>query len=78
MNVQQRAQMAMSLRDNEVLQETLAWLRNNALEALAMVNPTDADGIRWHQATIAVVDELREHLDDLVRPGEPKKTAGIA
>ena len=78
MDTQQRAQMAMSLRDNEVLQEAFSALRSNALEALAKADPTDADGIRQYQATIAVVDELREHLDGLIRSGAVKKPAGIA
>lgn len=78
MDNSQRAQMAMSLRDNEILQEAFSTLRSNALEALAKADPTDADGIRQYQATIAVVDELREHLDGLIRSGAAKKPAGIA
>ena len=78
MDTEQRAQMAMSLRDNELLQDAFSTLRSNALEALAKCDATDADGIRQYQATIAVVDELREHLDGLIRSGATRKPAGIA
>ncbi len=78
MDAQQAAQMAMSLRDNEVLQDAFAMLRANALEALATASPTDADAIRQYQATIRVVDELRDHLDGLIRSGGQKSRPGIA
>lgn len=78
MDAQHRAQMAMSLRDNDVLQDAFTLLRTNAMEALAKADPVDADAIRQYQATIRVVDELREHLDGLIRSGAPKKPAGIA
>lgn len=78
METDQTAQLAMSLRDNEVFQMALDNLRNGAIEALVKVNATDTNAIHSYQATVRVVDELRADLDGFIRSGQPKTKAGIA
>lgn len=69
---------AMSLRDNEAFQRALNLLRANALEALVRVPATDVEAIRDYQATVRVVDQLRDDLEGFIRSGQPRKSPGIA
>lgn len=78
MDIEQIAQQAMSLRDNEVFQLALDNLRNGAIEALVKVSATDTDAIHSYQATVRVVDELRADLDGFIRSGQTKKKPGLA
>lgn len=78
MDNEQIAQLAMSLRDNEVFQMALDNLRNGAIEALVKVNATDTDAIHSYQATVRVVDELRADLEGFIRSGQPKTKPGLA
>lgn len=66
------AQEAMSLRDNQYLQAALDTLRSTALEAMATVEPTDADTIRDHQATVRVIDGLRQRISVTLAEAERK------
>lgn len=78
MDTDQTAQLAMSLRDNEVFQMALDNLRNGAIEALVKVNATDTTAIHSYQATVRVVDELRADLEGFIRSGQPKTKPGLA
>lgn len=77
MTAEQAAQQAMSLRDNEAFQSALNSLRTDALEALARCPATGADAIREYQATIRVVDSLREKITDAIRAGASRNPPGI-
>jgi hypothetical protein len=69
---------AMSLRDNPAFQTALDRLKTGALEALAKINADDKNGILKLQATVHVVDEIRDNLDAFIRSGVAKPKAGIA
>jgi len=69
---------AMSLRDNEAFQAALDSLKTGALEALARIDADDTNGILKLQATVHVVDEIRDNLDGFIRSGVAKPKAGIA
>lgn len=75
---EQRAQMAMSLRDNEMFQEALAAIREDARDGLCRTPATDIEAIRDHQAIVKVVDEFRDRIDTAIRSGAAPKKAGIA
>jgi hypothetical protein len=72
------ASLAQSLKDNEAFQEALNLIREDARDKLGTVDPTSADTIREHQATIRVVDELRGNFEQMIRSGAAKKAPGIA
>lgn len=72
------AQLAASLRDNEAFQLALDNMRNGALEAMVLTNPTSVDKIIEHQTTVKVVDDLRGNLEQFIRSGLLKKPPGIA
>lgn len=78
MDTDQIAQLAMSLRDNEVFQMALDNQRNGAIEALIRVDATDANAIHSYQATVRVVDELRSDIEGFIASGAPKKKPGLA
>lgn len=73
-----RAQMAMSLRDNPAFQDALASMRADAVEHLCAADPTNSDAIRTHQATVSVIDEFGQLLERYVRSGQPPKSPGLA
>lgn len=78
MDIDQIAQQAMSLRDNDAFQLALDGIRINALEALIRADANDALAINKHQATVRVVDELRANLEGFIRSGQPKTKPGLA
>lgn len=78
MTTEQLATLAASLRDNEAFQLALTNQRSDALDALARVAATDVEAIRDHQATVRVIDNLRDDLDGFIRSGQPRKAPGIA
>jgi hypothetical protein len=78
MDTDQTAQLAMSLRDNEVFQAALDNLRSGALEALAKVATSDQEAIHHQQAIVKVVDEIRSDLDAFIRTGKPRAKPGLA
>ena len=72
------AQLALSLQSNEAFQEALDRIRTTAVDALLMVDADDKNAIVRHQATVAVVDDIRGNLDGFVRAGAAKPKPGIA
>lgn len=72
------AQLAQSLKDNEAFQRALDIVKSGALEALCTIDHDDAKGILKLQATIGVVNDIRDNLDAFVRQGAPKPKPGIA
>ena len=78
LTAEQVASQAISLRDNEVFQQALDRMRANALDKLAAINADDKNGILKHQATVSVVDDLRQDLELFIRSGQQPKKPGIA
>lgn len=78
MTPSQLASLAASLKDNEAFQGALAGIRTSAMEALTTVDATNADTIREHQATVRVVDALRDQFETFIRSGRVPKPPGIA
>jgi hypothetical protein len=72
------AALAQSLKDNEAFQAALDLIREDARDKLGTVDATNADTIREHQATIRVVDQLRDNLGQFIRSGSAKAPPGIA
>lgn len=72
------AQQAMSLRDNEAFQASLTNLKTAALEKLAVIDADDKSGILKAQATVQVVDGIREDIEAFIRKGIPRGAPGIA
>jgi hypothetical protein len=72
------AALAMSLKDNEAFQRALDIVKSGALEALCTIDHDDAKGILKLQATIGVVNDIRDNLDAFVRQGKPQPKSGIA
>lgn len=70
--------MAMSLRDNEMFQEALTAIRDEALETLATMPRDKEQEFYLSQATVKVVDEFRDRIDTAIRSGAAPKKAGIA
>lgn len=68
---------AMSLRDNEAFQAALTNARSNALEALATMKREDEQGFYDAQATVRVVDSIRDDLDAFIRSGQQKPLRAI-
>jgi hypothetical protein len=74
----QLASLAQSLKDNEAFQGALAQIRANALERLATLPHSEAEAFYSAQARVAVVDELRDNLEQFIRSGAEKKKPGLA
>jgi hypothetical protein len=74
----QLASLAQSLKDNEVWQEAMDKVRADALEQLATLPRSDEQGFYSAQARVAVVDELRDNLEQFIRSGAEKKKPGLA
>lgn len=72
------AQQAMSLRDNEAFQASLTNLKTAALEKLAVIDADDKSGILKAQATVQVVDGIREDIEAFIRKGVQRGAPGIA
>lgn len=72
------AALALSLKDNEAFQRALDKIKDGAIEALCTIDHDDAKGILKLQATIGVVNDIRDNLDAFVRQGKPKDKPGIA
>lgn len=69
---------AASLRDNEAFQAALGLMMNTALDKLARIDPTQTNEIIRQQAIVAVVENLRDNLEQFIRSGKAPKPAGIA
>lgn len=72
------AQQAMSLRDNEAFQASLSNIKAAALDKLAAIDADDRNGILKAQATVQVVDAIRDDIDAFIRAGKPRGAPGIA
>lgn len=72
------AALAASLKDNEAFQKALDIIKSGAIEALCAIDHDDAKGILKLQATIGVVNDIRDDLDAMVRQGKPRGAPGIA
>lgn len=72
------AVLAASLKDNEAFQEALDVVKSGAIEALCAIDHDDALGIAKLQATIGVVNDIRDNLDAMVRQGKSRGAPGIA
>jgi hypothetical protein len=72
------AQQAMSLRDNEAFQASLTTIKAAALDKLAVIDADDRNGILKAQATVQVVDAIRDDIDAFIRAGKPRGAPGIA
>jgi hypothetical protein len=78
-DAEQAAELARSLRDNEVFQAALDGLRDDALDRLASLKAReDVDQIIECQATVKVVDNLRADLEQFIRSGRKRKKPGLA
>lgn len=69
---------AASLRDNEAFQRACDVTRADALDKLSTIDADDKNGILKLQATVAVVDEIRGHIEQFIRSGTKPKPPGIA
>jgi hypothetical protein len=78
MTPDQIASLAQSLKDNEVFQQALTAIRDDALNALAAMPRSDEQAFYSAQARVAVVDDIRGNLDQFIRPGAAKKPPGLA
>lgn len=72
------AQLAQSLKDNEAFQAALDYRKAAALEALAVIDADDKNGILKAQATVQVVEEIREDIEAFIRQAKPRGAPGIA
>lgn len=72
------AQLAQSLKDNEAFQAALEIMRGDALGKLAKIDADDKNGILKLQATVAVVEDIRDNLDTFIRAGAVRNPPGIA
>lgn len=72
------AQQAMSLRDNEAFQASLSNIKTAALDKLSVIDVDDKNGILKAQATVQVVDAIRDDIDAFIRAGKPRGAPGIA
>ncbi len=72
------ASLAQSLKDNEAYQEAMTTIRTNALDTLATVKRDDEAAFYTAQATVKVVDDLRDNLEQMIRSGQPQKKPGLA
>lgn len=72
------AQLAQSLKDNEAFQRALDNIRANALETLVLANATDPTQIIGLQATVKVVDNFRDNLEQFIRSAaQAQKKPGL-
>ncbi len=78
MTNEQIASLAQSLRDNEAFQMALDSVRDTARDGLGRVDPDDKNQIIELQATVKLVDDLRENLDTFIRAGATRKPPGLA
>jgi len=73
------AQLAQSLKDNEAFQLALSNIRLSAIDALISVNADDKNSLLKAQATVSVVDDIRDNLDQFIRSAQAaQKKPGIA
>lgn len=72
------ASLAQSLMDNEAFQEALDKIKAGALEALSTIDADDKNGILKLQATVSVVNDIRDDLEAFIRQGKPPRATGIA
>lgn len=72
------AQLAQSLKDNEAFQAALEIMRGDALGKLAKIDADDKNGILKLQATVQVVEDIRDNLDTFIRAGVVRTPPGIA
>lgn len=72
------AQLAQSLKDNEAFQLALTNVRADAIDKLIRIDADDRNGLIEAQATVKVVDEIRDNLEQFIRSGKPRAASGIA
>lgn len=72
------AQLAQSLKDNEAFQAALDSTRLTAIDKLIRIDADDKNGLLKAQATVEVVDSIREDIEAFIRQGKPRAPAGIA
>lgn len=72
------AQQAMSLRDNEAFQASLSNIKASALDKLSVIDADDKNGILKAQATVQVVEAIRDDIEAFIRAGKPRGAPGIA
>lgn len=70
-------EQARSLLENDAFLKALTDIRANALDGLVAVHATDADSIRQFQATVRVVDDIRQSLK-FQKDSAKAKPPGIA
>ena len=75
--LERRTSEARNLRDNETLQQALATMRANALEALAITPVTDIEALRHHQATVRSIDQFYFALEQMILSG-PRPQLAVA
>lgn len=68
---------AMSLRDNEAFQAALNAIRSSAVDTLIAVNADDKNSLLKAQATVQVVDDIRDNLRAFIDAGKPKALRAI-
>jgi hypothetical protein len=61
------------LMNDVVLDEALSRIRSQALERLAVAQPTDINEITRQQATVAVCDAMKAELSSMVRSAADRK-----
>lgn len=72
------ANLAMSLRDNEAFQAALTRIWEGARDDLCRLDADDKNAILKAQATVKVVDDIRDNLEAFIRQGVVRTPAGIA
>lgn len=72
------ANLAMSLRDNEAFQAALDAVRSTAIDTLIGIDADDKNGLLKAQATVNVVDDIRDNLEAFIRQGIVRAPAGLA
>ena len=69
---------AQRIKENDAAKHVFDLMRDDALNKIMHIDPTDAEAIRTLQATVRVIDEFFDMLDTFIRDGMAKKPAGIA
>ena len=67
--LEHRAAEAKRLRSEPLLKEYMQSARDNALEQLAVIDPTDTTGILRQQAVATVALEFSQYLDAVIAQG---------
>lgn len=68
---------AMRLRDNEAFQAALNAIRSSAVDTLIAVDADDKNSLLKAQATVQVVDDIRDNLRAFIDAGKPRNLRAI-